>query len=621
MRLTMVAVRLRVRLLRLRILCQSEQSSPHFQQRRAYRALSAGVLFAVVVPVLRSQPSDSTPAWIHRSDAYSAQVVRAEQQLDPEADTSNAALDDQITDLSAAAQHDATRKLQRLLRQLQAQRRRETDLDVREDLDILIDHVQTRVQGIELEAKFELPYVDATEVVLGGISALLDDQIAAKRQPTALVRLRKYAGLEPGIPPLTQSAQHRLREALANPNLLAPARPQVERNLAQANRVLDEVAGLFEKYHIGGYEKALTTLRSQIAAYNEFIRKEVLPRCPIDRRLPPELYAFRLRNTYGVDMPPSELAKVARAAFRDTQAEMQALAGQVADTRHLPARDYRSVIRALKRDQLHTDAIVTEYARRLDDINHIIEREKLITLPPGAPHIRLATTAEGAYAVAPQTNCPPTRTKPTDEQQCETVLPVTLPAGTTATQASTIDDYTFAAASWTLAAHEIRPGHELQYDAMIARGVSRARMSLGVKLANPEGWALYAEYLMRPYMPPDARLISLQFLLLREARAFLDADLQAGLITGADALSLLKDDVVLSDAFAVSEVRRLANAGSGTAYFYGYSEFLRLRKDVEQVLGARFDQQRFHDFVMAQGKIPIPIIRHAILERFLKSPS
>ena len=621
MRLVLVGVRLRVFLLRLRTLRHREESAARLHHLRAYKALAAGVLFAVVVPVLRSQPSDSTPAWIHRSDAYSAQVVRAEQELSPEAASSNAAVDGQITDLSAAAQHDAQRKLQRLSQQLQAQRRRERDVDVREDLDILIDHVETRVQGVELELKYELPYVDPTQVVLGGISALLDDGIAAKRQPTSLVRLRKYAGLEPGIPPLTQSAERRLREALANPNLLAPARPQVERNLAQANRVLDEVAGLFEKYHIGGYEPALTTLRSQIASYNEFIRAEVLPRCPIDRRLPPELYAFRLRNTYGVDMPPSELARVARAAFRDTQAEMQALAGQVADTRHLPARDYRSVIRALKRDQLHTDAIVTEYTRRLEDINHIIEREKLITLPPGAPHIRLATAAESAYAVAPQTNCPPTRTKPTDEQQCETVLPVALPAGTTASQVSTIDDYTFAAASWTLAAHEIRPGHELQYDAMIARGVSRARMSLGVKLANPEGWALYAEYLMRPYMPPDARLISLQFLLLREARAFLDTDLQAGMITGADALSLLKDDVVLSDAFAMSEVQRLANAGSGTAYFYGYSEFLRLRKDVEQALGARFDQQRFHDFVMAQGKLPIPTIRQAIFERFLKSPS
>jgi len=78
--------------------------------------------------------------------------------------------------------------------------------------------------------------------------------------------------------------------------------------------------------------------------------------------------------------------------------------------------------------------------------------------------------------------------------------------------------------------------------------------------------------------------------------------------------------VVLSDAFAASEVQRLANAGSGTAYFFGYSEFLRLRKDVEQAQGARFDQQRFHDFVVAQGKIPIRIIRQAIVERFLNTP-
>jgi hypothetical protein len=588
---------------------------------RAFKALSAGVFLAVVVPVLRSQSSDSTPAWIRRSDAYSAQVVQAEQQLSPEAATSNAALDGQITDVSRAVQDDGQRKLQRLLQQLRAQRQRERDVDVREDLEILIDHVATRFRAVELQLKYELPYVDATQVVFRGISALLDRQIAENRQPAALVRLRKYAGLEPGTTPLTRAAEQRLRETLADPNLVAPARSQMERNLTQANGVLDEVAGLFGKYHIGGYEPALTTLRAQIAAYNEFVRAEVLPRCPIDRRLPPELYAFRLRNTYGVDMPPSALARVARAAFRETQAEMQGLAGQVAEARQLSAGDYQTVISVLKRDQLHTNAIVAEYGRRLEDINHIIEREKLMTLPPGQPHIRLATAAEAAYAVAPQTNCPLSRTKPTDEQQCETVLPVTLPAGTAAPQASTLDDYTFAAASWTLAAHEIRPGHELQYDAMIARGVSRVRTSLGVKLANPEGWALYAESLMRPYMPPDARLISLQFLLLRQARAFLDTELQAGLITSTDALNIFKNDVVLSDAFAASEVQRLANAGSGTAYFYGYSEFLRLRKDVEHVLGRRFDQRRFHDFVLAQGKIPIRIIRRAIFERFLTSPT
>ena len=37
------------------------------------------------------------------------------------------------------------------------------------------------------------------------------------------------------------------------------------------------------------------------------------------------------------------------------------------------------------------------------------------------------------------------------------------------------DDFSYAAASWTLTSHEARPGHELQFDAMVAQGVSLAR--------------------------------------------------------------------------------------------------------------------------------------------------
>jgi uncharacterized protein (DUF885 family) len=158
---------------------------------------------------------------------------------------------------------------------------------------------------------------------------------------------------------------------------------------------------------------------------------------------------------------------------------------------------------------------------------------------------------------------------------------------------------------------------------MIASGVSVTRASLVVKLANPEGWAVYSEYVMRPLMPAAARLTSLQFLLLREARAFPDPQLQAGTITTVDAYDLLENDVVLSDAMADAEVQRLnSNPGSGpSSYFFGYTEFRRLREDVEGALGARFDQQRFHDFVLAQGKIRISIIHKAVFDRFVKSPA
>lgn len=51
------------------------------------------------------------------------------------------------------------------------------------------------------------------------------------------------------------------------------------------------------------------------------------------------------------------------------------------------------------------------------------------------------------------------------------VLPSRVPAppGTKPGATELLDDYTFAAASWTLTAHEGRPGHYLQFDSMVER--------------------------------------------------------------------------------------------------------------------------------------------------------
>jgi uncharacterized protein (DUF885 family) len=93
-----------------------------------------------------------------------------------------------------------------------------------------------------------------------------------------------------------------------------------------------------------------------------------------------------------------------------------------------------------------------------------------------------------------------------------------------------VDDWTCKAMSWTLTAHEARPGHELQYDAVLENGVSSARVALHPSTVS-EGWAAYAEDMVRPYMPPDGQIVSLQLQLLRAARAFLEPELQSGKIT------------------------------------------------------------------------------------------
>ena len=91
-----------------------------------------------------------------------------------------------------------------------------------------------------------------------------------------------------------------------------------------------------------------------------------------------------------------------------------------------------------------------------------------------------------------------------------------------------------------------------------------------------------------------------------------------GLLTPAQAKTVLLDDVVLSDAMATQEVERYTfrSPGQATAYFYGYIKLLGLREEVEKALGAKFNPRAFHDFILGQGLLPPPLLRKAVLAQF-----
>jgi uncharacterized protein (DUF885 family) len=183
------------------------------------------------------------------------------------------------------------------------------------------------------------------------------------------------------------------------------------------------------------------------------------------------------------------------------------------------------------------------------------------------------------------------------------------------------DDFTFKAAAWTLTAHEGRPGHELQFAAMVERGVSLARSLFAFNSVNVEGWALYSESEMLPYEPPAGQFAALQARLLRAARAYLDPMLNLGLITRERAHDVLTHDVGLSEAMARQELDRYTfnSPGQATAYFYGYMRLQQLRLDTELVLGAKFDRKAFNDFVINQGLLPPQQLAEAVRTQFIPS--
>jgi uncharacterized protein (DUF885 family) len=88
-------------------------------------------------------------------------------------------------------------------------------------------------------------------------------------------------------------------------------------------------------------------------------------------------------------------------------------------------------------------------------------------------------------------------------------------------------------------------------------------------------------------------------------------------------MRILTKDVVLSDAFANTEIERYTfrSPGQATSYFYGYLKLLELRRDAEARMGARFDQRKYHDFILAQGLLPPDLLRDAVMDGFVGPPA
>ena len=577
-----------------------------------------GVLL-IMCAVIEAQ--SSTPAsdrsWIKTSNQYTNQLLAVEFRHQPEFASREglAEYDTKISQPTWADVDEHRKETAAVLEKLKAAARERQPEEVEQDLQIMIGKVELGFREEDFERAHKVPFFNASQEVFEGIQFLLDEQTPAERRPAAVARIEKYAGLEGDYKPFTEILKQRAMEQMAKPGMVYPWRNEIETELERDSNYVEGIAALLRKYKIEGWEEPYAKLKMQLADYDSWVKTTMLPKARGDFRLPREEYALRLLD-FGIDIPPDQLTGMAHKAFDDIQAEMKPIAAQIAQQRHLPSSDYRDVMRELKKQQIVGEAIMPLYKDRLAQIEAIIREHQIVSLPDRPARIRLATAAETVQQPAPHMVPPPFLHN--TGQKGEFVLPLNIPAAS-GKSAETYDDFTFDAAAWTLTAHEARPGHELQFDSMVEHGISLARVLYAFNSTNVEGWGLYSEAIIKPYMPPEGQLVSLDYRLLRAARAFLDPELQSGKIQPAEAYRILEQDVVQSHAFAQEEVERYTyrSPGQANSYFYGFSKLINLRKETESALGAKFNQQRFHDFILAQGLLPPDLMREAVEEKFV----
>ena len=584
-----------------------------------FAALLGAATLAVASPAIAQEAApvataaQQDKAWIDKSNEYTMGLIEAEAAFSPEgaSQTGLEKYDGLAMDLGPHLTQRTIAMYESQLARLTAAKAAESDPRVKQDLQILIDSVNQSIEGAKLNDKHMLTWIDVPATVFGVMNGVLDDQTAPARRQKALELLQRYTGLHKGTTPLTELAKARWAESQGQ-GKIGPFRGRVEDTLGKTDVYISGVRELFDRYKIKGAEKALDAMEKQLRDYAAWERATVLPAARDDFRLPPELYAFRLK-AYGIDIPPEELISRARRGFYEIRQQMRALAPQIASKNGWTETDYPAVLDKLREQQIPQDKMEARYAEIMGQIQEIAARERIVTLPSYPVKMRLGSEAENAASPAPHMN-PPRLIGNQGEQGV-----FVLTTGATKNNPIEAHDFDFDAAAWTLSVHEGRPGHELQFARMVETGVSQARALYAFNSTNVEGWALYAEAEMQPYEPIEGQLITLQHRLLRASRAMLDPMLNLGMADRETAERILRDEAGFSPAMVKQEADRYTFRGPGQAgsYFYGYGRLLDIRMQAEVALGDKFDRMAFNDFIVAQGLLPLSGLEEAVRTQFV----
>jgi uncharacterized protein (DUF885 family) len=169
-----------------------------------------------------------------------------------------------------------------------------------------------------------------------------------------------------------------------------------------------------------------------------------------------------------------------------------------------------------------------------------------------------------------------------------------------------------------LAFHEAIPGHHLQIAiAQEREGLPRFRRHGGAT-AFVEGWALYSERLcdeMGLYSGDLERMGMLSYDAWRASRLVVDTGLHFFGWSREQAIEYLFENTLLARNNVETEVDRyIAWPAQALAYKLGQGEILKLRDQAKKALGPAFRYPEFHDRVLANGAVTLPVLRGVIDE-------
>ena len=168
----------------------------------------------------------------------------------------------------------------------------------------------------------------------------------------------------------------------------------------------------------------------------------------------------------------------------------------------------------------------------------------------------------------------------------------------------------------TLAYHEGIPGHHFQLALAQEREGTPMFQRLLYLPAFGEGWALYAESLgkeMGMFTDPYQDFGRLAYELWRAGRLVVDTGIHSLHWSREDAIDYLMENTSFTEEEIVREVERyIVWPGQATAYKIGQMRIRDLRDYAREELGEDFDWGEFHDVVLTNGSLPLPVLTELV---------
>ncbi|HUZ45655.1 MAG TPA: DUF885 domain-containing protein [Terriglobia bacterium] len=424
-------------------------------------------------------------------------------------------------------------------------------------------------------------------------------------------RLKSLIARAQRIPAILNSARANLFDPPAVYTGVAIEQVQAQIGFLQ-NSLPQAVAGASS----GALKTEFNTVNQQlIAAYHQFLNylKDTLSaQSHGGFAIGAENFRKKLLYDEMVDIPVEQLLKTGQSELRRIQSLFTQTA-QIIDSTKSPLQ----VLQGLAQEQLKRNQVLRNAQSVVGNLRQFVMTHEIATIPPAPiPQVKEAPPFMQAITLA-SVDAP----GPFEQHSIQSFYYLTLPGpGMNQAQAEQLLPFFNGYAVQIVSIRKVYPGHYVQW-LYLEHATSKARKlepSLKIVGSNSDGWAHYCEEMMleQGYGEGDPNLLVTQFQasLVRLCRYIAAIRMHTQGMSVDDAASFFQREAYMEPAPAQREAIRGAFDPGYLDGALGKLEIRKLREDLKQRLGEKFNLREFHDTFLSFGIAPVKMIREQMLQ-------